>query len=200
MIFLESNDLVHNLDNWKKQKGNNILFVTGLSGSGKTTIAKEISESRSADIISLDDFRNNSSRSSIDIVVEFKKKYPNTKKHFANKWNDNVLFEEWFPIFFDFVINYCKNKSKNLFVIEGIQIYLMGYEQRYYKDKPVIVKRVTPQECVNRQEKRGSKKINNINRLNKDSHSLDDFISKLEEDRFIKKMDISVIECVNNFQ
>ena len=53
--FLNKDDVKHNLSKWGTKLGqDNILYVTGLSGGGKTTIAKEYSEKYSAEVLELD--------------------------------------------------------------------------------------------------------------------------------------------------
>lgn len=45
-----------NVDRWGKDKDHNILYVTGKSGSGKSTIAKMFAQKEKAEIISLDSY------------------------------------------------------------------------------------------------------------------------------------------------
>lgn len=51
--FLETTDVTYNLD---KFRSTNILLITGLPGSGKTTLAKDISKSLAAEVVHLDTY------------------------------------------------------------------------------------------------------------------------------------------------
>lgn len=44
----------YNLDSWGQSKDTNILWVTGISGSGKSTIAKDYADKNDADLINID--------------------------------------------------------------------------------------------------------------------------------------------------
>jgi uridine kinase len=55
MIINDKPDLKLNLELWGKKY--NILFITGLSGSGKTQLSKEISSKNNAKIIHLDELQ-----------------------------------------------------------------------------------------------------------------------------------------------
>lgn len=47
-----------NLNKWGKDKDHNILYITGYSGSGKTTVAKSLSD-KNTDIVHLDAYYDN---------------------------------------------------------------------------------------------------------------------------------------------
>ena len=109
----------------------NLLLITGLSGSGKSTIATSLSSKYKAEVIELDIFEHNGSYSDKnlnqagDVFVEY---FLNKRKDLRNPLNkvkmmNSEEFMNEFDKFFNFVINYCnKNKDKK-FIIEGVQIY-----------------------------------------------------------------------------
>lgn len=177
---LEVDDITYNFDNWNKS--NNILFVTGLSGSGKSTLSDEISKEYNCKVFHLDDFRNNSNTSSINLINKFKMKYPETKEYFEDNWSDVKMFEKYFIKFFDFLLSYCNNHDE-LFVIEGIQIYHLPYNNGWFSKKPLIVKGTTIEKCYKRQIERGSTKLNNIKQLKKDASKLSKFLDRYKSSK-----------------
>lgn len=54
----------YNLDKWGKSKSTNILYITGLSGSGKSTVASYMKNKGNTDVIHLDMYFNKMSKES----------------------------------------------------------------------------------------------------------------------------------------
>ena len=50
---------IYNVDRWGEDKDHNIMYVTGFSGSGKTTMADKFAEAYDSDVIHLDVFMPN---------------------------------------------------------------------------------------------------------------------------------------------
>ena len=44
----------YNLDKWGKSKNTNVLYVTGIAGSGKSTVANDMAKKYKADVINID--------------------------------------------------------------------------------------------------------------------------------------------------
>lgn len=149
--FINHKDEYFNIDKWKRKKDENILYVTGLSGSGKSTIGKELAKKHKAVFIELDVFAWND-------YVEDAYEY----------WNPNGYMEETYAVYraflrsdiprfskdtpknshlkramykkiFDWLYKYCQDRPDILFIWEGIAIF-MGMDREFFIDKPMIIK------------------------------------------------------------
>jgi len=100
---------------------NGKLFIAGLSGSGKTTIGKELATKFNAEYIQLD-----------DVDLSFRNEI--SKRLEKPKWDKRVN---------DLVLEKMKNfiqsiiKEKGRHILEGIHITFQN--NRFFKDKPVII-------------------------------------------------------------
>ena len=133
-LVFNNNDLYWNFEKFKSGESN-ILLITGLSGSGKSTIGRQLASKYKAEYIEL------------DCIGDVKE---NSKPEILQKWvdtlNDKELKElnrdpyegEYQPKFLDYCIRYANSNKDKKFIIEGIQIYEL------YKDKarnyPLIIK------------------------------------------------------------
>ena len=139
-------DYEQNLDKWNPGK-NNILFITGLSGSGKTTLAKDLGKDKPAIVFEIDGLARNYDSSNMGILAKIKERYPEYKRAVESKWattkgSDVVLKNErthMLQTVTKSLIDLCHADSKNLYIIEGLQIY-MWLNPEYIKDQPVIIK------------------------------------------------------------
>ena len=138
MIFSKK-DIVVNIDDFDSGKSN-ILFITGLSGSGKTTMSSELCEQYAATKLSLDYFQNyhsiqndprfakiKTSRKNDPMLIwidKYMKLNPEIKKQshmFSNI--DLVSFKDYFIPFFRWLISELK-KDDDRYIIEGLHILL----------------------------------------------------------------------------
>ena len=138
MIFTKK-DIVLNIDDFDSGKSN-ILFITGLSGSGKTTMSSELCEQYSATKLSLDYFQNyhsiqndprfakiKASRKNDPMLIwidKYMKLNPEIKKQshmFSNI--DLVSFKDYFIPFFKWLISELK-KDDDRYIVEGLHIVL----------------------------------------------------------------------------
>lgn len=123
-------DATYNIHRWSTDQNYNILYVTGLSGSGKTTFANKIAKDNNAEVINLDMFqcyRGLNSKGKKGILIDFIDRYM--------KYNDilkdvdfsdvtSESFGDYFKEFFDWlIIELHKDKSKK-YIVEGIHILL----------------------------------------------------------------------------
>lgn len=106
---LQGQYLEYNLDKWSTKKGSNILFITGISGSGKTNFAEKLAEKTGAIHVSTDKWIQQESsdwlESMEDIITE------------------EVLFN------IQLAIEAAKEDYANIYIIEGIILYLLNPEQ-----------------------------------------------------------------------
>ena len=138
MIFTKK-DIVLNIDDFDSGKSN-ILFITGLSGSGKTTMSSELCEQYTATKLSLDYFQNyhsiqndprfakiKASRKNDPMLIwidKYMKLNPEVKKQshmFSNI--DLVSFKDYFIPFFKWLIGELK-KDDGRYIVEGLHILL----------------------------------------------------------------------------
>lgn len=118
----------YNLDNLQRKKGSNMIFITGNSGSGKTTQAKFLAEKMHGDVYSMDYFRNN------QILYKYPKKYldddmKRVKKYVTKKYGKNGIdfdkpennFDKAMLEYYDDLKREANRKSK-IKIIEGTSI------------------------------------------------------------------------------
>jgi len=111
----------YNVNKWKKKKGANILYVTGLSGSGKSVLAKDISNTSGATHFQLDWLDPN-----------YRGVLP--KNTLIRKINKSKSFHSRVLQIRDLM----EADYKTLYVLEGIQI-LRDYTASELEGKSVII-------------------------------------------------------------
>lgn len=123
-----------NVEKWGSDPDHNILYITGYSGSGKSTKAEEIAKRNNAEVIHLDmyleqvkkdDFNKHSNASFNKYLI--KKGYDRNKMLELLKSNDpNVKKQRWAMIdeLGDHITDYSKvayKKNKKV-IVEGVQL------------------------------------------------------------------------------
>lgn len=150
-FVLNKKNLEYNLD--KYADNNNILYITGLSGSGKTTIAKKLAKKYNATLFELDnlggyfgEYKEDTSKihtltkEFLDKNVELKEiikkgKYVDLKiRHFEQ-------YAMWTNKYISFLEEYVK-RNNNLYVFEGTQIFKC-VDFNHYLNKPLIIVRTS---------------------------------------------------------
>lgn len=174
----ESNDIYHNIEDWETGESN-LLWVTGLSGSGKSTISKEISakyndvEYVELDLIQAGKIRqwdDNDKRLNglLKDFVDYKGGFDNifplyTEKARKGELNFGDMMDkscaDQFNELFEYIITYAKKNSNRRFVIEGVQIAMCTSNKMIEKisEYPVIIKMNGPLKTEFRREKRSIK-------------------------------------------
>lgn len=154
-IFFNKDDVVKNLDKWGKGK-NNILYITGLSGSGKSTIAKKYAKKNNAKLFGLDDLElmydidaHNNPYNKINVMFYDKiiKRYPIAEMPLDDRFWEKLLQ------MVSYIEELMHQDSDTLYVMEGIQIYEI-YESGYFLDKPIIIKGTSMIKSLYRRYKR----------------------------------------------
>lgn len=174
----ESNDIYHNIEDWESGKSN-VLWVTGLSGSGKSTISKEISAKyNDVEYVELDliqagkikQWDDNDKRLNglLKDFVDYKGGFDNifplyTEKARKGELNFGDMMDkscaDQFNELFEYIITYTKKNSNRRFVIEGVQIAMCTSNKMIEKISkyPVIIKMNGPLKTEFRREKRSIK-------------------------------------------
>lgn len=138
-LLVSKDNLEFNLENFNQN--NNILFITGLGGSGKSTIISEYATKYNAQPLEYDAVTSalikgleNLNRNKIHpIILEYLEKENPRKLNGFSDPNFNkecVKFLNWFEA------NY--SNDGNLYVLEGMQIFLCFNPERF-KDKPMVI-------------------------------------------------------------
>ena len=140
-----SGHYVVNTDKFGTNRDDNVLFITGLSGSGKSTIAESFKKDNR---IHLDFYTEKGSREENERYqdkefnqylrnkgIEFEK-IPYLTPHSKEKWK---LLDDVGDAIVDFS-RYQYDKGKRV-VVEGVQLadQTMYPEKNFFKDKPLIV-------------------------------------------------------------
>lgn len=169
----EYNDVYHNIELWESGKSN-LLWITGLSGSGKSTISKEIAEEYGAEYIELDNLQrakmDNWDTTDNEVLDSYIKSvgglynvFPYCNTLYTVTWKDIVSKEnkchEEFSRFFEYLIQYAKKHKDRKFVVEGVQIAYNTTNAMIKKisEYPVIIKMNGPLKTEFRREKRSIK-------------------------------------------
>jgi uridine kinase len=160
-----------NLNRWKKN-GDNLLYITGHGGSGKTTLMKEMAQKHKCEIIEFDTissalikgYKNLNKDKCHPLCIEYLNKHPLPTNV---SWEDIDIFNDECNKFHNWLIKRVKeNDCKNsLFILEGQQIFLC-LDPELLKDKPIIVMGTSALVSWYRMNKRTSKR-KNINGLKK---------------------------------
>jgi len=128
-IIIDSPNYMANIDKWENGKSN-ILLITGLSGSGKSTAAWALAEEYKATAIHLDMFQcyyrfkeEGISNKSMEYVEKYLKLHPE-----ANNIDfSDIRYKEFgaiFNKFFSWLLSELKKDKKNKYVVEGAHIML----------------------------------------------------------------------------
>lgn len=165
----ESNDIYHNIEDWESGESN-VLWVTGLSGSGKSTISKEIS-GNNIEHVELDNLQrakmdnwDHTGSTLMDDYIKSKGGLTNIFSYVNDldevTWKDIVSNEtdcpKQFNDFFEYIIKYANTHKTKRFVIEGVQIAMCAKDTMIAKISkyPVILKMNGPLKTEFRREKR----------------------------------------------
>ncbi len=146
----------YNIDKWGSDQNNNLLWVTGISGSGKSTIARNIAKSNNADLINMDlytyktsgKYENEMSKS---FNTYLDKNVPNWRKMQEDAYavltkvdrRKKKAAADWFDEFQNALEGYSSEMYGNRKVVaEGVQILdntLFNHNKSALKDKPLII-------------------------------------------------------------
>lgn len=139
-----------NLEDWGKSKDSNILYITGTSGSGKSTIADKLSDNVRTSVIHLDPYLGMMSQESRDYYQnkDFNKFLSKEVPDYKNVINDDGKLD------YKIVDKIAKASEKygrikygkERVIIEGVQLFDETFyaNREFYKNKPVLALKTNP--------------------------------------------------------
>lgn len=139
------NAKIQNVDKWGKSRDNNILYIRGVSGSGKSTVANSYKDDKTS-VIHLDlytekqNLKNKDRNSRLDAYLKVKKFDPKSMstaekdkmKRFQNIDKFTEYMQEWSKLEYD--------KGRKV-ICEGVQLNdntMFEDTETFLKDKPLI--------------------------------------------------------------
>ena len=146
-VIFDKDDAYYNFDKFVNGQCN-ILFITGFSGGGKTTLTKEYSKKYKAEIIEIDNFECYMNRVKKDdgsvyseflYKTDFGKEYMERYMGLTNT-SVNLIFQRDFTNeMMKFLLEYCGKRKNQKFIIEGMQVFRWEDYQKI-KDYALIIK------------------------------------------------------------
>lgn len=144
-IKLLKNAKSSNVDSWGKTRDKNILYVTGYSGSGKSTVAKML-KNKNTEVIHLDSYLSKMSKTSANKMQN--KAFNSFLDKHVKDWRsvikedgklDYKIVDKMAKASEDWSKQVYKNNKK--VVLEGVQLMdTTLYDNRdFYKDKPYML-------------------------------------------------------------
>lgn len=153
--LLNKKDIYYNKDKFDSGEIN-LCFITGHSGSGKTTMGRYMQNEKNVETYELDDlisnynFSDDNLKEYGDLIYSFFKgvgkqfRYHSKKELYDDhKWDGISDYDGYeFSIitsFVDYAIKYAKSHKNTKFVLEGVWIYIF-FEPKYFEDYAVYIK------------------------------------------------------------
>ena len=128
-FIFSKNNLYINIDKFESGK-TNVLFITGLSGSGKSTISNSLAAKYNAEIIELDLFEHCGMFSNVsqlqeagEVFYEYLSSNKSLWERLKKKEVRGKELEEETSKFIKYAIKWCKSHKESKWIIEGVQIY-----------------------------------------------------------------------------
>ena len=145
-VILNKNDIYKNFDKFESGKSN-VLLITGFSGSGKSSLGKNLASKYNAEHYELDvlsfffggNITNEEIKKSEPGLMEFLNKH---KEYENGKVPSNKEIMEAYKKYIPFLISWCKRQKDKKFIIEGLQLYEIfdkEHPQSYFSN-PIIIK------------------------------------------------------------
>ena len=142
--IITRDDIRHNVDKWKPGVGTNVLLITGLSGSGKTTTGYEIAYEHKAELFQLDwldhpeQMQDSPETPNYGLWQYIKKVHGRNmgyaKQKTGDQWHNLVIDV------FDSICRFAKKSPDKLFIIEGVQIPGHLHDVLGIEKYPIIIK------------------------------------------------------------
>lgn len=145
-VILPKKDATYYFDKWKPGS-NNVLFITGFSGSGKSALAAGYAEKYNAHYINLDFIEYGYDTSKMHLLDRALKKFPEWKKLYSGYTNGKNKFPiKMYNDIIKYIVKLCHEDKTNLYIVEGIQLLTSNDNGEDFvfssvvRDQPLIVK------------------------------------------------------------
>lgn len=136
------------LDDFAKGR-DNILFVTGLSGGGKSTLAEQMANKYHAEWVELDWFENNNHMTDDQLkqcaepLYIYLTQVPAGKRFREKSLSGEKITSQYYhtqcKMFGDWIIKYCEQHHSKKWVLEGVQIYSIFDLKKVVKHPMIIL-------------------------------------------------------------
>ena len=139
-----------NLEDWGNTRDSNVLYITGTSGSGKSTIADKLADGVKTQVIHLDPYLGMMSQESMnyyqnkDFNKFLSKKVPDFKNVISQDGKLNYKIVDKIAKASE---EYGRSKfGKERVIIEGVQLFDETFyaNRDFYKNKPVLALKTNP--------------------------------------------------------
>lgn len=160
--FFDKEDLIIGWDQWRPERGRNIAYITGLSGSGKSTISQQIG-AKNTIVIHLDAIeRCEVTYRTESIIKKLKAKF---KWYNENWYNSDDRYDDDMHHIILEIVDICEKNPNQLYIIEGVQLF-ESLIPEFFIGKPVLIKGTSILNSILRRFKRnGNGKIDWIPEL-----------------------------------
>ena len=148
-ILFSENDINYNVNKFLNHKVP-VLWITGMSGGGKSTLANKLADETNADLLSLDSVKHfinlmiAEDKEVNDIIVQDKNFYLISKllKKDADKYLENSLHGKKYLALLCYLVKEIlkKHNNNNQIIIEGVQIPdMFWYNKSFYSENSAII-------------------------------------------------------------
>lgn len=202
--ILSKDDIVLHLDDFISGKSN-ILLITGISRSGKTTMSHDLAKKYNAEIIHIDSFENYyciGDEDSSEYGINLRNKWFTTPvgkkyKEICDDDPDKITNEELSSFMKDavmFIIKMCNIHCNKRFIIEGLQIYA-DVNADILNGCPIIIKGTSMLKSFSR---RGRKTFDNLKFYIQSEKELNEFRKSISIETFITDDEtLNEFLCIN---
>lgn len=161
-FFLSTDHEYINFELWKPGP-HNVLFVTGLSGAGKTTLTEQLEKDHNAEMFELDgiDYHYDSSKSGIIKMID--REFPEYAKAVKESKLDQGIAvnipNEMHVKIITRVIDLMHHNPNQLYICEGVQIFQVP-DESLVNEPMIIIGTSTITSFIRRLKRSGGGKIN----------------------------------------
>lgn len=178
-VILSKGDIRQNFDKWQPKKGMNVLLITGLSGSGKTSTGYELAYNHNAELFQLDwiqhqHFMQDSPETPNYGLWQYvkrccKKDLLNVEKAIHEAKTSDNLWHTIVVNVFNTILSFASMNTTKLFIVEGVQIPRHLHDYDGIEEFPIIIKGTSVSTSMFRRFKRSGSndffKTGNVNIL-----------------------------------
>ena len=165
-VIIDKKDIYHNKDKFDSGEIN-LCFITGHSGSGKSTMGKSLSNKDNTEYFELDDvvanynFSDDNLKEYGDLIYSFFKSSGKPYRFTSRKEFEDTDFKDRYKdydikitkAFIDHSIKYAKSHQNKKYVIEGVELFWC-IEPKYVEDYAVYIKGTSALKSMHRAAKR----------------------------------------------